>query len=94
MPYVLVRHKIEDYARWKPVFDEHAATRRTGGSRGGLLFRNAHDPNEILVIFEWNNLDNLQKFVQSPDLAAAMQRAGVIDRPDIYFLEEVEKLAM
>ena len=41
MPYVLVRHKIEDYAKWKPVFDEDATARRASGSKGGQLFRNA-----------------------------------------------------
>ena len=52
------------------------------------------DPNEILIIFEWDNMDNLQKFVQSPELAAKMQQAGVIDRPDVYILEEVEPLSV
>lgn len=94
MPYVLVRHKIEDYAKWRPVFDDDAKDRRAGGSQGGQLFRNAHDPNEILVIFEWDTMDKAQKFVESPQLAAKMQQAGVTDRPDVYFLEEVEKLSV
>jgi antibiotic biosynthesis monooxygenase (ABM) superfamily enzyme len=94
MPYVLVRHKIEDYAKWKPVFDEDAAARKPGGSQGGQLFRNANDPNEILIIFQWDTLDNAQKFVQSPQLAAKMQQAGVTDQPDVYFLEEIEKLSV
>ncbi len=93
MPYVIVRHKIEDYAKWKPVFDADAKDRRTGGSKGGQLFRNAHDPNEIVVIFEWDTMDKMTKFVQSPDLAAKMQQAGVTDRPDVYLLEEIEKLS-
>ena len=46
MPYLLVRHKVEDYAKWKRAFDEHAATRQTGGSKGGQLFRSSDDPNE------------------------------------------------
>jgi heme-degrading monooxygenase HmoA len=94
MPYVIVRHKIEDYAKWKPVFDADAKDRRTGGSKGGQLFRNAHDPNEILVIFEWDNMENVHKFVQAPELAAKMQQAGVADKPDVYFLEEIEKLSV
>ncbi len=37
MPYVLVRHKVQDYAKWKPVFDEDevADGRKAMGSRGG-----------------------------------------------------------
>ena len=31
MPYVLIRHKVEVYAKWKIVFDEHGATRKATG---------------------------------------------------------------
>ena len=31
MPYLIVRQKVEDYARWKPVFDEHATARKEAG---------------------------------------------------------------
>ncbi len=93
MTYLLVRHKNEDYAHWKAVFDEHTATRQAGGSRGGHLFRNVHDPNEMVILFEWDTLENAHQFAQSDDLRATMQRAGVVDQPNVYFLEEVERLS-
>jgi len=68
------------------------ATRKTSGSKGGRLFRNADNPNEILVFFEWDNLEKAKKFAQSEDLKKTMQRAGVIDKPDVYFLEEIESV--
>ena len=51
MAYILVRHKVKDYEKWKPAFDEHETTRKDSGSKGGRLFRNTEDPNEIVVIF-------------------------------------------
>jgi heme-degrading monooxygenase HmoA len=92
MAYLLVRHKVEDYAKWKPIFDEHGKARKAGGSKGGYLFRNANDPSELIILFEWDSLDKAQQFAQSDDLREAMQRAGVMDRPDVYFLEQVERL--
>jgi heme-degrading monooxygenase HmoA len=92
MPYLLVHHTVEDYAKWKLVFDEHATNRKTGGSKGEHLFRNADNPNQIVILFEWDDLDKARQFTQSDDLRQAMQRAGVISRPDLYFLEEVEKV--
>jgi heme-degrading monooxygenase HmoA len=86
MPYLIVRHKVEDYAKWKPVFDAHGATRQAKGSKGGRLFRNADDPNETVILFEWDDLEKARQFAQSDDLRQAMQRAGVADRPDVYFL--------
>lgn len=90
MPYLLVRHKVEDYAKWKPIFDEHGATRQASGSRGGQLFRNATDPNELVILLEWDDLEQARQFAQSEDLRQTMQQAGVADQPDVYFLEAVE----
>jgi hypothetical protein len=91
MPYLLVRHKVQDYAAWKPVFDKHGATRRRSGSKGGYLFRNATDPNELVILLEWGDLEQARQFAQSEGLRPAMQRAGVADQPDVYFLEELER---
>ncbi len=92
MAYILVRHKLADYAKWKPVFDQHGATRKASGSRGGQIFRSAGDPNETVVLLEWDDLAKPRQFAQSDDLRNAMQRAGVADRPDVYFLEAIERV--
>jgi heme-degrading monooxygenase HmoA len=92
MTNLLIHSTVEDYAKWKSVFDEYATNRKTSGSKGGELFRSADNPNEITILFEWDVLDNARQFTQSDDLRQAMQRAGVVGRPDLYFLEEVEKV--
>jgi heme-degrading monooxygenase HmoA len=92
MVYVLIRHKVGDYDKWKSVFDEHLTFRKAGGEKGGRLFRNIDNPSEVIVIFKWDTIENARKFMESEDLKKAMQKAGVADKPDIYFLEEVETL--
>jgi len=92
MPYLLVRHKVTDIATWKPAFDEHSATRQASGSRGGLLLRNADDRSEVILLFEWDDLGKARQFAQSDDLGQVMQRAGVADRPDVYFLDQAERV--
>jgi heme-degrading monooxygenase HmoA len=91
MLYLLVRSKFEDYAKFYPVYTEHAAARQAGGSRGARLFRSAENPNEIVALFEWESLEKARQFAQSDDLRQAMQRAGLADRPDVYFLDEIEQ---
>ena len=93
MPYLLVRHKVADYEQWKAVFDAHSVTRQANGSRGGQLFRNASDPNELVVLFEWDVLERARQFAQSEDWRAVMQRAGVVDHPTIYFLKDGEPVS-
>lgn len=94
MPYLLIRHKVKNYDKWKPVFDEHGAARRLNGSKGGHLFRNADNPDETIILLEWDSLDKARKFAQSEDLRKTMQRAGVSDKPDVYFLDEVERVSV
>jgi len=86
MPYVLVRHKVTDWDGWKPVYDEHAPARAAAGLKEEHLFRNADNPHEIILLFSADNLDKARRFAESADLRDAMQRAGVMDQPDIYFL--------
>jgi heme-degrading monooxygenase HmoA len=81
---------MKDYAKWKPIYEEHGATRKANGSKGAHLFRNADNPNEVIILFEWDDLSNAKKFAQSEDLIKTMQKAGVSDKPDIYFLDEIE----
>ncbi len=91
MSYMLVRHKVGDFDKWKPLYDEHATVRRDSGSKGAHLFRNYDNPNEILILFEWESLEKARKFAESENLRQKMQEAGVLGKPDIYFLNEVEK---
>ena len=90
MPFMFVRHNVEDYESWKPVFEEHGSTRRESGSKGVRLFRNADSPNETVILLEWDDLEKARRFAQSENLRETMERAGVADEPDIYFLEEVD----
>lgn len=90
MPYLLIRHKVTDYEQWKSAFDAHSLTRQANGCRGGQLFRNAADPNELIVLLEWDVLERARQFAQSEDLRLLMQQAGVVDPPTIYFLKDGE----
>ncbi len=86
MAHILVRQNVEDYTKWKEAFDGDVGFREPNGSRGGYVFQNASDPNEVLVLLEWDTMDNLQQFAQSDELKERMQKAGATGPPDIYFL--------
>jgi len=90
MACLVIRHKVTDFAKWKTMFDAHGDARRQAGSRGGKLYRNADNPNETLIVLEWDSVANARKFTQSPDLQETMKRAGVADEPSLFFLDEGE----
>lgn len=85
--YMLVRHKVRDFSAWKRGYDAHAPKRREAGLTDRYVLRGADDPNEIIVLFEARDLDGAKSFAGSADLRETMQKAGVVDKPDIYFLD-------
>jgi heme-degrading monooxygenase HmoA len=92
MPYSLAKLKIEDYAKWKPVFDQISAARKaSGGAKSGILFQDTENPNDVIILIEWDNLENARKFIQSEDVKKALKKSGTV-KSDFYFLNEVEQL--
>ena len=73
--------------------DPDAGTRQAAGSQGGMLLRGATNPNEVVIFFHWDSLENVQEFIHAPALAEVMQQAGVVGMPDFTFLEKVEEFA-
>lgn len=92
MANLLIRNTVEDFARWKPVFDQHGGMRKAAGSKGGRLFHNAENPNDVLILFEWDDVQNAREFADSAGLREAMKEAGVVGRPEVFFLEDEEDL--
>lgn len=82
-----VRHKVADFNAWKSVYDQHDATRKQFGCKKSEVFTNYQNPNEVLVVTEWDSREQAEKFDSSPDLRAAMQNAGVASIPEFTFAE-------
>jgi quinol monooxygenase YgiN len=86
---MLVHHKVKDYAAWKAVYDSVEDLRAANGELSDTIYRDANDPNSLTVVFGWDSLENAQKYAQSPELKAAMEKAGVLGPPEIHFLKKV-----
>ena len=84
--YMLVRHKVRDFSEWKPGYDAHLPKRAETGLTEKHLLRGANDPNEVVLLFEAQDLNRAKAFAESVDLRETMQKVGVLDKPDIYFL--------
>jgi quinol monooxygenase YgiN len=85
---ILTRFKVQDHDKWRQVYDNHAEMRKTAGCLGTHIFRNAHDPNELVINLQWDSEENALKFFSSDDLRAAFVEAGMVGQPDTIFLED------
>ena len=89
--YVMVKHNVEDYDKWKPMYDEHGPVRKKHGSTGATVYKVQGNPNELVVMTEWPDMKSAQSFAQDPGLPEVMKRGGVMGQPEIYFLEQVDR---
>lgn len=84
MCYLVVRHKVADYNKWRPVYDEDNTRRRAAGATGvSQVYRDVDDPNTTTVLMEWDKPENALKFANDPKLGEVMQKAGVLGEPSL-----------
>jgi Protein of unknown function (DUF3764). len=87
MAFLLIRHKVRDFKSWKTGYDGHQPKRTEAGLTEKYLLRSSDDANEVVILFEAQDLKRAKAFAASADLREKMQEVGVVDKPDIYFLE-------
>ena len=88
MGFMLVRHKVKDFNTWKAGYDAHQPKRADAGLTEKYLLRSADDVNVIVILFAAQDLNQAKAFAASSDLRETMQELGVVDKPDIYFLNK------
>jgi heme-degrading monooxygenase HmoA len=91
MAYMLVGLSVQDYEGWKSVFDSAGDLRRRNGAKSYRILRQENGSNNLVALYEWDNLDNARKFAASAELKEGMERAGVIGKPEVLFLEEAAR---
>jgi len=89
MIQVLVHHEVADYQSWRTVFDAAIDFRHAGGECSCRVFRKAGDPNDLTLLFEWEDLARAQCYMNSEELRKKMKQAGVVGPPEILYLSEM-----
>lgn len=87
MNYILIRHQVADFAKWKSAYDAHSPARTSAGLKEDHLLRNIDSPNEVILLFSAQDLNKARQFAESDELRQRMQQAGVSDKPDVWFLK-------
>jgi hypothetical protein len=85
---MLVKHKVENFKRWKTLFDDHSDSRKKAGLTDLYVLRDVNDPENVFVICEVKNLAKAQDFINSKGLQDVLKKSGVVDMPAVYFLKK------
>lgn len=92
MATVLTEFSVKDFIQWKVLFDEYVHTRKQHSSKGARAFRVIGNPNAVVVLTEFEDIDQAIEMYESQDFKDSIQRAGVIGTESVKLLEEVDRL--
>ena len=73
MAYVLIEHLVGDYGTFKTVYLDDQERRKRSGSKGARVMRVSGDPNDIIILIEWDTVENAREWAESLELHEAMQ---------------------
>ena len=85
MATLFVRHSVADYTAWRRVYDAAKPQQQAAGVLADAIYRSVDDPNELTVSHDFDSLEAARAWATSPELHAAMQSAGVIGAPTVWF---------
>jgi uncharacterized protein (DUF1330 family) len=87
MATTLVLHRVNDYDAFREVYDSVAPMQAAGGVIAESVHRMVGDPDNVLVIHEFNSVETAREFFANPELRDAMVRGGVKGEPRIEFYD-------
>ena len=77
MPTLVTQHRVKNYDAWRAHFDRHEGKRVEYGITNPRVYRNASDPNDLVLLFNVADEARASEFGQSADLRNTMETAGV-----------------
>lgn len=93
MVTVFTHVRVQDYAKWRPVFDELLSLRQAHTLVSERVWRNQANPNEVYIAMDYRDGAGARAYMTSSELRQGMQRAGVLPPPEITYLEEAPAVA-
>ena len=80
-----VHIKVKDYATWRTAYDGREKDRVSAGITNGRVFRNAQDPNDVVILQDVADVAKARTWLASDEMKAAMEKSGVVGTPNVRF---------
>lgn len=86
---LFVRHKVQDFTAWKAGYEAFEPERATMGVTSHGAYQSDEDPNEVTVYHHFDSMESAKAFAGSAKLKEAMEGAGVVGAPDMWFATRI-----
>lgn len=87
MAILLIEYRVVDFDGWKAVFDRDPMGRGPHGVTRHWLYRDAGDPNHLMLSLEFPSADQAKSFLDEPAFQQVWDRSGA---GQAWILQEAE----
>lgn len=85
MTTMFVRHTVSNYGVWRKIYDDFHVVQKGKGVTAQAVYQAADNPNDVTVTHDFADLKTAHAFAGSDELKKAMQGAGLVGAPTIWF---------
>lgn len=86
MAFMIVRHRVHDYAAWRLEYEERHAAREDPSVEGWVMV-SPDDPNVVCVVTKFPSLEAAKRF-SFDKLGPGMKATGVAEPPVVEFWDD------
>jgi hypothetical protein len=86
MVTVIISHECKNYSDWRKVFDADEANRLKAGFKIMGVYHSVDNTNKITILGEAPSVEAINGFMAKPELKDALEKGGVIGKPDVKIL--------
>ncbi len=87
MVKVILSHEVKDFATWKQGFDADDANRSAKGVKITGVYTALDNPNYVSITSEFASMEALKGMMDSPEMQATMEKAGVVGKPVVQVMQ-------
>ena len=88
--YLIMTHKVANFAKWQPAYESHDSVRRSYGLANYALGRGVKDSNMAVIILRIADANKAKELTSSQGLKDRMKKAGVIGMTSFHYLTYIQ----
>ena len=88
MVHIITIREVNDYDKWRKSFDDAADSRKSHGVKSSQVFRSIENPNEVVIVGEWEDVEQFKQHKSSKEVREKMKE-DVVGELVVYILEKV-----
>lgn len=76
---IIMRRNLRDYSSWKERLPEFGKLRKEKGSKGITVYRNAKNPTEVFLVFDWDDKKPFMDYFNLPQVQQTLAETGTTE---------------